>query len=119
MAPKLEYQPIFGMEQVTPSEAARNWTSLRLHNNCRLVRGDFNLLETGGNSNPGRLSLVCIGRHQQSVGVPQLELTQSLASVVVFVAWPKAFRSLCCTKNVCRVTNTNTFISRNYTKVKK
>ena len=44
MAPKLEYQPIFGMEQVTPSEAARNWTSLRLHNKCRLVRGDLSLL---------------------------------------------------------------------------
>ena len=67
MAPKLEYQPIFGMEQVTPSEAAQNWTSLRLHNNCRLVRGDFNLLEIGGNSNPGRLSLIIIIINNNSI----------------------------------------------------
>jgi len=42
--PKLEYQPTYGLELVTPSEAARNWTSLCIRNNCRLIRGNVQQL---------------------------------------------------------------------------
>ena len=43
ISPKLEYQTDFGLEQVTPSEACRDWISTYIRPNCKLVRGQYML----------------------------------------------------------------------------
>ncbi|CAL1538744.1 unnamed protein product [Lymnaea stagnalis] len=40
--PKLEYQPIYGLEQVTVNEMVKNWTSCYIRQNTNLLRARIN-----------------------------------------------------------------------------